>query len=69
DRMKPLGMSGSKKISDILNDLKVSPAKKSGMLVLADSKGIFSLKGYRISDKVKLAKDSTRVLKIVYEGI
>ncbi|MEM8897773.1 MAG: tRNA lysidine(34) synthetase TilS [Bacteroidota bacterium] len=67
DKMKPLGMNGKKKISDILNGLKVSPAHKPGFVVLEDQKGIFLLKGYRISEYVKLSSSSRVVLKIVFE--
>ena len=67
DKMKPLGMNGKKNISDILNGMKVSPAIKSGFVVLEDQKGIFLLQDYRISEHVKLSQSSRVVLKIVFE--
>ncbi|MEL6192614.1 MAG: tRNA lysidine(34) synthetase TilS [Bacteroidota bacterium] len=67
DKMKPLGMNGKKNISDILNGMKVSPASKSGYVVLEDQKGIFLLQDYRISEHVKLSQSSRVVLKIVFE--
>lgn len=64
DRMRPLGMKGSRKISDILTDLRV-PAwrKRMAMVVTMQDRPIW-LVGYRISDEVKLTPATRRVLRL-----
>lgn len=55
DYMKPIGMKGkSKKISDMLNDLKLSSIEKEQCYVLESQNTILWLIGYRLSDICKL---------------
>lgn len=55
DRMNPLGMKGTKLVSDILTDLKVNRLEKQSTLVLLSAnEQIIWLVGYRISEKFKL---------------
>ena len=51
DRMQPLGMPGSKRISDILIDQKRSRFEKEDAWVLEDGNGIVLLGGYRIAQR------------------
>lgn len=64
DRMQPLGMEGSKKISDILIDDKVPQPDKEQQLVLSDESGIQWLVGNRISEGCKVDDSTRRVLKL-----
>lgn len=65
DRMKPLGMRGTKLISDILTDNKISSAERSMQLVLEDHTGeIISIPGMVISEDFKITEDSTMALII-----
>jgi tRNA(Ile)-lysidine synthase len=52
DRMQPLGMKGSKLISDILIDQKRDRFSKESAWVIEDGKGIVLLGGFRIADRV-----------------
>ncbi len=62
DWMRPLGMKGRKKLSDIFVDLKFSLPEKEKALVIADEGShIQALIGHRIDDSVKVTKDSTSV--------
>jgi tRNA(Ile)-lysidine synthase len=61
DRMTPLGMKGSKKVSDLLTDLKVPRHKKQETWVLVSGSEIAWLAGYRISDKFKIRAKSKKV--------
>ncbi len=62
DWMRPLGMKGRKKLSDIFVDLKFSLPEKEKALVIADEGyHIQALIGHRIDDSVKVTKDSTSV--------
>ena len=62
DRFRPLGMSGSKKISDFLIDDKVSEHRRDEIALVCDSKGIVWVAGHQIDDRVKLTYDTRKVL-------
>jgi tRNA(Ile)-lysidine synthase len=65
DRIMPLGMSGYKKVKDILIDNKVPPWKREMIPVLCDDNGeIMALVGYCISEKFKVLPEHDEVLKI-----
>ena len=62
DRFKPLGMKGSKLLSDFFNDLGFSEYQKRNVWIMEDSNGlILWVVGYRINDKIKIL-DSTKVI-------
>ena len=62
DKFKPLGMKGSKLLSDFFNDLGFSEYQKRNVWIMEDAKGlILWVVGYRINDKVKIL-DSTKVI-------
>ena len=66
ERMQPLGMKGSKKISDILTDMKVPLHRKQrAYLLLSDNRPVWLI-GYRQDERFKITPDTRRVLKIVY---
>ncbi|MGB0882108.1 MAG: tRNA lysidine(34) synthetase TilS [Vicingaceae bacterium] len=62
DVFKPLGMNGSKKVSDFLIDNKISLTEKSSVKVLVSNNEIIWLVGYRISDKFKVSSTTQQVL-------
>ena len=65
DRMIPLGMKGSKLISDMLTDLKVSYFDRQRQYVLLDNKQqIIWILGHRIDDRYKITLSTKTVLKI-----
>lgn len=65
DWMRPLGMRGCKKLSDMFVDLKLDILEKKKALVIADEGShILALIGHRIDDSVKVTKDSTSVTVI-----
>ena len=62
DKFKPLGMKGSKLLSDFFNDLGFSAYQKQNVWIMEDASGLIMwIIGYRISDKVKIL-DSTKVI-------
>lgn len=63
DTFQPLGMSGTKKISDFLIDKKVDNFQKSFIYVLSTREEIVWVIGQQISDKFKVSKETKRVLK------
>jgi tRNA(Ile)-lysidine synthase len=66
DRIKPVGMKGSKRISDVLSDAKVSAHKKAFHLVLEDEKDILWCVGFSVS-RIALATNKSRKLKVVLQ--
>ena len=69
DRFVPFGMSGSKKVSDFLTDLKVPAVEKERQFVLLSGDEIVWLVGRRIDDRYRLTDDTEEVLRITKEII
>ena len=67
DRMQPLGMEGTKKISDILTDAKVPLHKKNGIYLLTSQNMPVWLIGYRLDERFKITPETGRILKIEVE--
>ncbi|MCG8476628.1 MAG: tRNA lysidine(34) synthetase TilS [Cytophagales bacterium] len=61
DRFKPLGLKGSKKVSDFLIDSKVPRSSKENIWVLCSGGRIVWLVGLRMDDRFKLTGKTTRV--------
>ncbi|MGL4333007.1 MAG: tRNA lysidine(34) synthetase TilS [Bacteroidales bacterium] len=67
DKMNPLGMKGSKKISDIFINLKYTlPQKEEAWLLCSDDEIIW-LTGERISDRFKVTETTTTIYKMYLE--
>ncbi len=65
DWMRPLGMRGRKKLSDMFVDLKLDILEKKKALVIADEGfHILALVGHRIDDSVKVTKATATVTVI-----
>lgn len=64
DRFVPLGLKGSKKISDFLNEQKISSIKKKEQLVLTNGGRIVWVLGLRIDDRFKLTRKTKKVYKL-----
>lgn len=67
DKIRPFGMNGQKKISDILIDKKVPIGEKSRIFVLEDGKGeILWLIGKKQSDKARIYPNTQLILHVKY---
>jgi tRNA(Ile)-lysidine synthase len=64
DRMKPMGLGGTKKLKDIFIDLKIPREKRNSIAVLSDDKGILWLMGHKISEDYKIDENTKRVIRI-----
>lgn len=64
DRIAPLGMKGSKKVSDVLIDQKRSQFLKEQAWVLEDQEGIVLLQGYRIAQRVAIGPATRECLRV-----
>lgn len=58
DRIRPLGMKGMKKVSDLLSPLRLSSEQRSRILVLLSAGEIAWVVGVRISDDFKITQTS-----------
>lgn len=67
DRFYPIGLGGSKRVSDLLTDLKVSPLDRKHVRVLAEqshgSERIIWVCGYRLDDRFKVTDRTTAILE------
>ncbi len=62
DWMRPLGMKGRKKLSDLFVDLKLGLPEKEKALVIADEGShVLALVGHRIDDSVRVTAESSSV--------
>ncbi len=62
DRFRPLGMKGSKLLSDFFNDQGFSAYQKHNVWIMEDANGVILwVVGYRINDKAKIS-NSTKVI-------
>lgn len=68
DKMKPLGMKGQKKISDILVDMKVPLIEKENCFVLESNQKIVWLVGYKVSEEFKIDSNTKQVIKMKLHG-
>ena len=64
DRFYPLGLRGSKKVSDFLNDQKVSVFEKRKQFVLVNKNKIVWVIGHRLDDRFKVTDKTRKVLQL-----
>ena len=67
DRIRPLGMKGNKKVSDILIDYKISILEKENIYVLKSNNDIIWVIGVLINDKYKVDNNCRLFYKFVYQ--
>ena len=64
DRFYPLGLSGSKKVSDFLNDKKIRSIEKRDQLVLLNENKIVWVVAQRIDERFKITDETRKVLQL-----
>ncbi|MEI7814965.1 MAG: tRNA lysidine(34) synthetase TilS, partial [Coriobacteriia bacterium] len=67
DRMRPLGMSGSRKLSDLLTDAKVPRRMRATIPVIRDGERIVWLAGVRMSDEYRVRPDTRRAVRLTLQ--
>lgn len=63
DRIKPIGMQGSKLISDIITDAKISSSSKKNQFVLCDDEKIICCINHAISREA-IASEKSEIIKV-----
>ena len=69
DRMQPIGLKGTKLLSDIIKDAKIPTFKKKDILVLTDQETIIWCVGIRISSTHIADNHSKEIIKITLQNI
>ncbi len=64
DKFFPLGLGGSKKISDFLNEQRIPSSKKRDQLVLTNENKIVWVVGLRLDDRYKITKQTKKVFEL-----
>ena len=65
DRFSPLGLRGSKKVTDYLTDIKFENLHKGNVLVMCDASGkIICVPGLQVDNKVRVTEATTEILQI-----
>lgn len=67
DRMRTLGMDGTRKLSDLLIDAKVARRFRPATPVVRDGDRIVWLAGVRMSDEYRMGPDSVRAIRLTWE--
>ena len=67
DKIRPLGMKGNKKISDILIDSKISILEKENIYVLESNNDIVWVIGILINERYKVENNCSLFYKIIYQ--
>lgn len=66
DRFRPLGMEGSRKVSDLLIDAKVPQRLRRAVPVVRDGDRIVWLAGVRQNDDYRVTPDTERAVRLVW---
>jgi len=64
DKFNPIGLNGTKMISDFLTDSKINSSEKKNQLVLLNANKIIWVVNHRIDESVKIKNDTKRVIKL-----
>lgn len=67
DRFQPIGLNGTKLVSDMLTDERVVPSAKPDQLVLCNGGEILWLVGHRLSDSARCTSPEDGVLRLKWE--
>ncbi|MBI5230559.1 MAG: tRNA lysidine(34) synthetase TilS [Coriobacteriales bacterium] len=67
DRMRPLGLAGSRKLSDMLTDAKVPRRLRRAMPVVRDGESIVWLAGVRMSERNRVTPSTRRALRLTWK--
>lgn len=68
DRFQPFGMKGQQKLSDFMINNKIPRNLKYGLKLLVSGKKIAWVAGYRIDERFKAGRGTSKVLRVDYEN-
>jgi len=65
DRIRPLGLDGTKTVSDLLTDAQVPSHRRAGACVLCTAEHIAWVMGHRLDHRVRVRPDTEQVARLV----
>ncbi len=65
DRLRPMGLGGSRKVQDILVDARVPRRDRWRVPLLADDEGVLWVVGHRLDERARIRPGSLRVIRAV----
>jgi tRNA(Ile)-lysidine synthetase, C-terminal domain len=65
DRFRPLGLDGTKLVSDVLTEARVPPHRRTHVSVLCRDDRIAWVVGHRLDHRVRVRPDTDRVARLV----
>lgn len=68
DRFRPLGLSGTKLVSDLLNELKLEQRERARALVLLSGDDIAWVVGRRIGHRFRVRADTRRLIRLAVDS-
>lgn len=69
DRFIPTGMKGSKKLKDYFCDIKIDRNIRDEIPIIENNETIIWICGIRGSEKVRVTKDTKKILKLTFEEV
>ena len=67
DKFRPLGMTGTQKITKFLKDHKIPAENRVNCPLLLSQEHVVWVMGHRIDDSVKITPNTRRILKVMVE--
>ena len=64
DRIQPLGMTGFKKVQDVMVDRKIPSGLRDRIPIITDEDGPIWIVGHILSERVKVRPDTEAVLQL-----
>jgi tRNA(Ile)-lysidine synthase len=64
DRFRPLGLDGTKRVSDLLTEAKVPPSERSRRLVLSAGEAIVWVVGLRLAHDARIRPDTAAAVRL-----
>ena len=65
DRFQPFGLEGHRKLSDVLQDLRIPQSGRDGVLLVEDERGILWIVGLARSERTRLLPSTGRTVTLV----
>ena len=66
DRIQPLGLDGTKLVSDLLTDAKVPPHRRSGVYVLSTDEHMAWVVGHRLDHRMRVRPTTNEVARLLW---
>lgn len=67
DRLQPAGLSGTKKVKDILIDAKVPRRLRESVPIIADGDGVVWVVGHTLAQRARPSPESAKIMRIAVE--